>query len=523
MAEKNTGAYRIGIDVGGTNTDAVILNGDLNVIAKHKAPTTADVVGGITDAMGAVLEASGTAPADVDRVMLGTTHATNAVLERRDLARVAVVRVGGPATKAVPPLWTWPAELRAAVSVGEVIIDGGFEFDGNEQVPFDGDQLRAFIDSLGEVPDSFAVASVFAPVSDAHEQLAAEIIRERHPEAGISLSSDLGSIGLLERENACVLNGALTAVARSIVAGLDAALKHHGLDAIPYFAQNDGTLMAIDRVLRFPVLTIGSGPANSMRGAAHLSGLSEAIVIDVGGTSTDVGVLAAGFPRESSIPVEIGGVRTNFRMPDLLAVALGGGTIVADDAASPHGVSVGPASVGHRLLTEARCFGGSTLTLSDVAIASGRATFGSADVGELDADQVSNALAVVDDMLEQGIDRMKLVRSDQPVIAVGGGSILVPERLDGASEILRPDDFEVANAIGAAIASVSAEIDQLFSIGEQGREAVIEGAKRDAIDAAVAVGADPEQTEVVSLEELTMAYMTDNVLRLRIKAVGPLL
>lgn len=516
MAE-NAGGHRLGIDVGGTNTDAVILDGDQAVVAKNKASTTADVVGGIVEAMGAVLDASGLAPDDIGRVMLGTTHATNAVLERRELATVATIRIGGPATKSVPPLSTWPDELRSVVSVGEVIVDGGFEFDGQEQVPFDEAALEAFLTDLDVAPDAFAVSSVFAPVSDAHEQRAADIIRAHHPDARISLSGAIGSLGLLERENACVLNGALMNVAASIVAGLEQALHHHGLSATPYFAQNDGTLMAIDRVQQFPVLTIGSGPANSMRGAAHLTGLSEAIVIDVGGTSTDIGVLASGFPRESTIPVEIGGVRTNFRMPDLLAIALGGGTIVDDGEA----VTVGPESVGHRLTAEGRLFGGTTLTVSDIVNAAGRAAFGTHPV-DVAAPTVDAALERIDSMLEEGLDRMKLARSDQPVIAVGGGSVIVPSALEGASEIHLPENFDVANAIGAAIAAVSAEIDQLFSIGDEGREAVIDAAKQKAIDAAVAVGADPAATEIVSLEELTMAYMTDNVLRLRIKAAGPL-
>lgn len=509
---------RMGIDVGGTNTDAVILDRDLRVVAKHKSPTTLDIVGGITDAMEAVIAAAGIDVGDIGRVMLGTTHATNAVLERRGLARVAAVRIGGPATKSIPPLWTWPGDLRSAVSAGEAIIDGGFEFDGSEQVPLDERGLRRFVESLDPRPDAFSVASVFAPVSDAHELRAAEIIREVSPDARICLSGALGSIGLLERENACVLNAALLSVAQGIVEGLSDALARHGIDAVPYFAQNDGTLMAVDRALEFPVLTIGSGPANSMRGAAHLSGLSDAIVIDVGGTSTDIGVLASGFPRESAVPVEIGGVRTNFRMPDLLSIALGGGTIVVR---GPAGMRLGPESVGHRLTAEALCFGGSTLTLSDVAKGGGLASFGTEPV-DIDDELVKRALAEVNSMLEQGVDRMKLSRSPQPVIAVGGGSMLVPKQLDGAAEVVRPPDFDVANAIGAAIASVSAEIDRLFTITEEGREAVMERAKTEAIDAAVSVGADPDATEVVSLEELTMAYMTDNILRLRIKAAGPL-
>ena len=514
------GEYRIGVDVGGTNTDAVLLDDGLRVVAKVKTPTTADVNEGLSTAVVTVLAMGGAAPQSVSRVMLGTTHATNAILERRDLNTVAVVRIGGPATKAVPPLSTWPDELRQVVSVGEVVVDGGFEFDGREQVPFDEGALRKFLDGLSEPPDSVAITSVFAPVSAAHEHRAAGVVSEIFGEAiAVSLSCDIGSIGVLERENACVLNAALRRVAHQIVAGLSTAMDQAQLKATPYFAQNDGTLMALDRVLGFPVLTIGSGPANSMRGAGYLTGLQDAIVVDVGGTSTDVGVLASGFPRESSIPVEIGGVRTNFRMPDLLSVALGGGSRVRRPGGE---VAVGPDSVGYRLTSEALCFGGSTLTLSDVAVRVGRASMGSHPVGSVDKAVASGAMACVDRIFEDAVDRMKLTRSDQPVIAVGGGSMLLPDSLPGVSSIDRPNHFDVANAIGAAIASISAEVDQLLTLGPGGRTEATERAKDAAVGSAVALGADPDLTEVVALEELTMAYLKDNVLRLRVKAAGPL-
>lgn len=514
------GEYRIGVDVGGTNTDAVLLDDRLRVVAKVKTPTTADINEGLTTAVDSVLSIRGIPPESVKRVMLGTTHATNAILERRGLNSVAVVRIGGPATKAVPPLLTWPEQLRDVVSVGEIIVDGGFEFDGREQVPFDAESLRRFLEGLTEPPDSVAITSVFAPVSATHEHRAAEIVTEIFGEGiPVSLSSDIGSIGVLERENACVLNAALRRVAHHIVHGLSVAMDKAGLEATPYFAQNDGTLMALDRVLGFPVLTTGSGPANSMRGAGYLTGLQDAIVVDVGGTSTDVGVLASGFPRESSIPVEIGGVRTNFRMPDLLSVALGGGSRVRSSAGE---VTVGPDSVGYQLTSEAVCFGGSSVTLSDIAVRVGRASMGSHPVGSVSEVVAKGALTQVDRIFEDSVDRMKLTRSDQAVIAVGGGSMLLPDSLAGASSIHRPGHFDVANAIGAAIAPISAEIDQLLTLGLGGRAEATARAKDAAVGSAVALGADPDLTEVVALEELTMAYLKDNVLRLRVKAAGPL-
>lgn len=514
------GDCRIGIDVGGTNTDAVLLDGDLHVIAKAKTPTTLDIHDGLATAIDQVLTQSGVAPASVSRVMLGTTHATNAMLQRRDLVSVAVIRIGGPATRSIPPLSVWPADLRSMVSAGEIIVEGGFEFDGREHVPFDELELRRFLEALPDEPDACAITSIFAPVENRHERLATEVVADVFGETmPVSLSSDIGSIGLLERESACVLNAALQRVAHQIVNGLSTVLHDHGIEATPFFAQNDGTLMALERVLDFPVLTVGSGPANSMRGAAYLTGLRDAIVVDVGGTSTDIGVLANGFPRESSIPVEIGGVRTNSRMPDLLSIALGGGTRVL---VNERRLEIGPGSVGYRLTSEALCFGGSTLTLSDAAVCTGRADIGNHPV-EMNRSRAAEAIEHIDSMFEDSVDRMKLTRSAQPVIAVGGGSLLLPDALAGVSEIHRPDHYEVANAIGAAIAPISAEVDQLLTLGAGGREEAIKHATDSALGSAIALGADPELAEVVALEELTMAYLKDDVLRLRVKAAGPLL
>ncbi|HEX5302395.1 MAG TPA: hydantoinase/oxoprolinase family protein, partial [Streptosporangiaceae bacterium] len=317
---------RLGLDVGGTNTDAVIMNTADRVIAKAKVPGTADITGGIVAAIDAVLRAPGVDPRRITHVMLGTTHATNAVLERVNLRRVAVIRIGGPATRSIRPMFSWPQDLVDAVSVGAAIVDGGIEFDGRDLSPLDTDAIARFLGQVGEQAEGVSITSVFAPVSARHELLAAEVVKRELGEVHLSLSHEIGSIGLMERENATILNGALAGVARDVARAMRAALTAHGLDPVTFFAQNDGTLMGLDQALRYPVLTIGSGPANSVRGAAFLTGLSDSLVADVGGTSTDVGVLTNGFPRDSSQGVEIGGVRTNFRMPDLVTIALGGGT-----------------------------------------------------------------------------------------------------------------------------------------------------------------------------------------------------
>src|SRR5579875_1071029 len=510
--------YRLGIDVGGTNTDAVILDADDRLLAKAKVPCTPDITGGITAAIDKVLRAPGIEPGRVTHVMLGTTHATNAVLERRRLRRVAVVRIGGPATHAVRPMYEWPADLAGAVSVGAA-IGGGIEFDGRDLAPFDGEALQQFLAGVAGKADGVAITSVFAPVSARHELLAAEIVKRELGEVHVSLSHEIGSVGLLERENATILNAALVGVARDVATAMESALAAHDLRPVTFFAQNDGTLMALDHALRYPVLTIGSGPANSIRGAAFLTGTADALVADVGGTSTDVGVLVNGFPRESSQGVEIGGIRTNFRMPDLVTIALGGGTVVSGPAAAPR---IGPRSVGYRLTEESLVFGGGVPTLTDSAVATGRALLGDAGLIGSHRRLLAAAAQRADAMLADAIDRVKTAKGDRELIVVGGGSILVPDGLPGVSEVIRPDQFDAANAIGAAIASVSGQVDRIFHPGPGGREAMLAEASEEAREHAVAAGADPATVQIVELEEIPLAYLTAPAVRIRVKAAGAL-
>ncbi|MBB5135807.1 N-methylhydantoinase A/oxoprolinase/acetone carboxylase beta subunit [Thermocatellispora tengchongensis] len=506
---------RVGIDVGGTNTDAVALDDGDRILARAKRPTSPDVTGGLRAALAAVLDELGERAAAVGRVMLGTTHATNAILERRGLGRVAVLRLGAPATTAIPPLEGWPDDLREAVSAGAAIVRGGNFVDGGPIAPLDDAAVRRFLAETAANADAVAVTGVFSPASEEQERRVAEIVREELGEGvPVSLSHEIGSLGLLERENATVLNAALYAVARDVTGALGAVLAERGLSVETYFAQNDGTLMAVEYAARYPVLTIGSGPANSLRGAAFLSGVTDAIVADVGGTSTDLGVLAGGFPRESAAAAEIGGVTTNFRMPDILAIALGGGTVVSED-----GSRVGPRSVGYRIAAEALAFGGSTATMTDAAVAAGRGAVGTHPVAR-DA-RLARAVREADAMVADAVDRVALGRADRPLIAVGGGAFILPDTLPGTSEVVRPAHADVANAVGAAIALASGRFDTIAPAGA-GRRAAIERARQEAADRAVAAGADPGRVEIVDLAEVPLAYLTEPAVRVHVKAAGPL-
>jgi N-methylhydantoinase A/oxoprolinase/acetone carboxylase beta subunit len=509
---------RIGVDVGGTNTDAVLMDGS-NVVGWHKTPTTPDVTAGITTAIRTVLQETEVPARQVKAVMIGTTHFTNAVVERKRLMETAAVRLGLPATECLPPMVDWPADLRETLGNHAYLVHGGHEFDGREISPLDEQEVQDVAkDIKSKGIRAVAISAVFSPVNGWFEERAAEILRDEIPDVSISLSHEIGRMGLLERENAAILNACLGDLAKNIVQSFRKGLKEMEIDAPFYLSQNDGTLMGADYAEKYPVLTFASGPTNSMRGAAFLSGAQDAMVVDLGGTTSDVGMLLRGFPREASVAVEVSGVRTNFRMPDVFSFGLGGGSIVAEDP-----LRIGPQSVGYELTSKGLVFGGSVLTATDLAVAGGLADIGDrAGVKHLDASFVSAAVDEMQSMVEIAVDKMKTSAEPVPLILVGGGTILVSRRVKGTSEMVKPEHFPVANAIGAAIAQVGGETDRIFALAEVSREDALAQARQEASDKAVAAGAKEETITIVDVEEVPLAYLPSNAVKIRVKAVGDL-
>lgn len=507
---------RIGIDVGGTNTDAVLLDGS-TILRSIKTPTTADVTSGVKAALAHVLGGTEGALPDVRAVMVGTTHFTNAVIERRGLSRVAVIRIGLPAASSILPLADWPEDLRAAVAGPLFLLEGGHEFDGRPIVAFDRAGMRRAAEAIRDSGiTAAAITAVFSPLIADCETEAAAILAEVAPEVTVTLSSDLGRIGLIERENATILNSALHGLARRTVAAFRQAIAESGLEGPLYLTQNDGTVMRAEEAERFPVLCFASGPTNSMRGAHLLSGLADAVVLDVGGTTTDAGMLRAGFPRQANTQVDIGGVRTFFRMPDVVAVALGGGTIVRDDP-----FAIGPDSVGFRLLEKARVAGGDTLTLTDVGVRLGRLDLGdAARLADVPLALTNAAQDWIAGRLADLVDRMKTSGGDLPVIAVGGGAFLVPDSLPGVSTVIKVEHAGVANAVGAAMSQVSGESERIF-YGVP-REQAIGETLAAARAQAVAAGAAQETLAVLDIEDTPMSYIPGDPLRVRVRVVGDL-
>ncbi|MDX6692232.1 MAG: hypothetical protein QOG15_3689 [Solirubrobacteraceae bacterium] len=431
---------------------------DDRLLAEAMVPTREPLRELLAAVIAAAVADGAVRPDDIRWAMLGTTHAMNGALERPDLKQVAAVRIGAPLTRSVPPLATWPQPLREKISAGEVIVRGGSEYDGAMAAELDEDAIARFLESCAGRIDGVAITGVFAPVAPDHELAAADVVRrELGSDLHVSLSHEIGTIGLLERENATVLNAALIDPGLTLASGLRDALAAAGIGAELFFTQNDGTLMAFERALRFPVLMLDAGPATSMRGAAHLSGAGDALVVNAGATATVIGVLMSGTPRESSRPELISGVRLSLHRADVRTLPVGGAAIAG---------------------------GGGVALAAAVA-------------------QVAAAYPL------------------PPLVVIGGAGSLVPSGLPGVSQVIRPHEGHVAHAIGAATAVVSAQAERICADQPDRREAALADARAAALTGAVHAGADPGAVAVIEVEEVPLTQLVVPAIRIRVKAAGP--
>ncbi|KAI1469646.1 DUF917-domain-containing protein [Daldinia caldariorum] len=526
---------RIGVDVGGTNTDGVVLDpsraleSDKGIIAWHKAPTTTNPSLGINDAITTMFSAAGISPDQVASVTIGTTHFVNAVVERdaARLSKVAVLRLCGPFSKHAPPCVDWPDDMRELILGYYALLKGGLEVDGYLISDIDENEIKeqcAIIREKGI--KSIVVNGVFSPIDtiEQQEERVAAIIRSELPGCDVVCSKEVANLGFLERENAAILNASILAFARKTIRSFQEPIKRLGLGCPVFITQNDGTILSGDMAAKLPIRTFSSGPTNSMRGAAFLvqNELDEAMmVVDIGGTTTDVGLLLAnGFPRQQAAHSDLAGVRMNFSCPDVKSIGLGGGSIVRNGET----LTVGPDSVGYKITKEARVFGGDVLTATDCTVlANSTVEIGNRELvkGALDDEGVSKFKAVVKHKIEKIIDTMKTSPEDLPVLLVGGGAVIAPDELKGASKVLKPKWSGVANAIGAAIARVSAVIDTVKSTESKSIKRIVDEISKEAIEKAVANGASRSTARVVEIDTLPLPYIA-NKSRFTVRAAGDL-
>ncbi|CAH00191.1 uncharacterized protein KLLA0_D00528g [Kluyveromyces lactis] len=539
----------IGVDVGGTNSDLVVLDPtrlghpDRGVLAWHKSVTTPDVSVGIQAAIKTILENPNNhiEKSEIVSVTIGTTHFINAVIERDSsrLEKVAVIRLSGPYGRHMPPFGDFPEDLAEIINGYYCTLDGGCRVDGKDIKPLDEDGLRkecANIKTLGIT--AVAVVATFANINNDHELRATKIIKEALPNVDVVMSHTISGLGFIERENASILNASIKKFGRKIIKSFIHATKEIGLNCTVLLSQNDGTVLSTKDALETPIRTFSSGATNSMRGAAILCSddpdvkNKSVIVCDIGGTTSDVGqLLPSGFPRQSSTFSYVGGVKMNFSMPHVESVGLGGGSIVRDQDGK---LTAGPDSTGADIIKEAILFGGDIVTTSDVNIGKRVDEFGVESLDPaLKMGTVTNVKGrftdefkirydkVIATKFERIIDRMKTSPDPIPVIFVGGGSFIAPDTLEGTSKVIKPPFYQVANAIGAALGKVSCTITEMKSLAdfENEKTAYIEKLIHRATEDAINKGAMASSINVVSIISDAVPYV-DKVYKFEVKVVG---
>lgn len=517
MYNVHAGKYKIGIDIGGTNTDCVLIDTNERIVSHAKTTTTADVHSGVKASIVAMLKNTNVNLDDIIGIFIGTTQIANAIHQREDLYRVGVIRIAGHHPVSIPSCFTWPADMKKTL-VGTVTVDGGYECDGDPITMFQPDQVKRAVDELiKKKAESLAVIGVFASINSKQEILVKEIINDMTKgKMPVSLSHMIGGTGFIERENSTILNAALKKVMLNIFRRLVKSCAEIGLVCPIWITQNNGSVLDLTNSIEYPVLTISAGPTNSFIGGIKLAKIEDAIVIDIGGTSTDVGIVYKGNPRRCLNNSRIGGITLNFSMPDVHSVALGGGSHIQ---IKENGVQIGPQSCGSKTFTQAQSFGGSQLTLTDVALVLGHLEMPGArpnnvELSHLGCKAVMNeSMRIIYDI----IARLGPETSRLPIIMIGGGSALLPKsHLDDRFVI--PPFAHVANAYGAALAEISATIDTIVSL--ENRELVLEQLQAQAIQAAIQKGADFKKVTIADLVIIPYNYVPNKMARVIVRASG---
>lgn len=410
-------------------------------------------------------------------------------------------------------------------------MDGGLHVHGEEEAPINEEQVTRECDVIkARRINSIVVCGVYSPidVEKRQEDQVRNIILREIPDADVICSHEVANIGFMERENASILNASILKFARRTITGFETVLRRLGLSCGLFLTQNDGTLVDVLQAIRLPIRTFLSGPTNSIAGAGYL-GLankgrqSSTVVIDIGGTTTDVGVLLpSGLPRQASAYSMISGIRVNYSMPHLETIGLGGGSIVQRHPMTRL-IHVGPDSVGNRLEKEAFSFGGNTLTATDIAVATGAAQIGNRTLSgtEIDQSLQTEALVQIRKKLSAALDLVKTSVEPLPVILVGGGAIIAPEDLKGTTKVIRPPYHDVANAIGAAIASVGATVDTIRDTSHINSADAIHEVKQEAIRKVIQEGAKPGSAKIAAIDVMPLQYMA-NKIRIVVRATGQL-
>lgn len=531
---------RIGVDVGGTHTDATLLvNGSL--VAQFKAATSPDVTAGVVQAISGLLNNTQFPKSQIKGVNIGTTHLVNACIQKKGLNQIMTLRLSGKATTALPPGSDWSQELKEQI-IGQdaYIIDGGFEYDGKEIAPINPNQIKSAISlAVQKKIEAVAVIGIFANVNRSQEEEVKALFNNLAPSIHITLSHTMGGLGLLARENATIINATTITLYQKISRAFKDAMKLLQLPSQVYLTYGDGTKTNLEDPTITPLRTFHSGPVNSINGAGILANIKNAVTIDIGGTSSDIGILREGKPvfENSSFPMTGLGVNCNFILPRLNSFGLGGGSVIR---ATRGDVRIGPDSLGHDLYSKALVFGGNTLTPTDIAVVLGRFKVGTVAQQELkrkialfaDNENVDAFIKRIDQAMHkkliEGIQTTvdAIENIPETLILVGGGALLfdlesLKNRLSNRFKtVIIPESGGIANALGAGMSRIGAKFVQVYNYDNISRDSAISEAIEKAKRLAIAKGASAQSVSVVNITETPINYLKGQPHETSVSVIG---
>lgn len=348
--------YKIGVDVGGTFTDVCLFDQDTGEIKVHKLPSTPhDPSVAIADGILQIMERENITPESVAYLAHGTTVATNATLERKG-CKTAILTTKGfrdlmeLARQTRPSLYDVQADKPVPLVRKRLRkeVDERMLYTGDVLKPVDEEQVAQVVDELKAMGvESYAVCLLHAYINPAHEKQVERIIKERHPEAYVSISSDiLPEYREYERMSTTTLNSYIGPIVGRYATNFKKRVKDMGLQLTPYINQSNGGLMSIETTYDQPIRTALSGPAAGVAGAnyvAKLAGVKNFITFDMGGTSTDVSLIENNVPKLTTTKA-IADFPVRVPMTDVTAVGAGGGSIAWVDSGGM--LKVGPESAG---------------------------------------------------------------------------------------------------------------------------------------------------------------------------------
>jgi N-methylhydantoinase A len=458
-------AYRLGVDVGGTFTDLLLLDEDSGRFWRHKTPSTPhDSSVGVMNGVNAICDSANVKPSDIDVFLHGTTVATNAVLEGKG-ARVGLVTTEGYkqvmqiARSLVPgglAAWiVWPKPEPLARLEDTVEVKGRMDAFGKEVRPLDEADVRAQLESLkGNGVEALTIALMNAYLNGAHETRVAEIAAEVLPGVSVSLSHEvLPEMQEYERTLTTVANASVRPVVSRYVKNLREQLRGMDMQGRIALLRSDGGLMSSEKSEEHPVSLLMSGPAGGVTGAlwvAKNSGLKNILTLDVGGTSTDVALIENGEPRRART-TDVGDLTVRASSLDVKTVGAGGGSI-AKVPELTRALRVGPESAGANPGPAAYGKGGQLATVTDANVVLGYlpenllgGTF------KLDREAAKRAVQTIADAL--GIDLYQAARG---IIDLVNENMFGALRLISVQQGYDPRDFALMGFGGAGPLHVNA-------------------------------------------------------------------